>query len=347
MITMKSRVKNTLLGLGMLALAASGCKTTPNLSEQLKQDDVMVHLHQLDEIAKGNGGNRATASPGGLATAAYIKETLAKLGLKPVMHDFTTRAGKKASNIIVDIAGKTPGIRLFGAHYDSVEFGPGLNDNGTGVAILLQMIAAIQQSGAMPETGLRFAFWDAEESGVEGSAAYYQSLSDADKKQLVSYFNLDMVASRDGEILVMDADKSTVPALMAKITSNPNADTTVVNMVKSLYEGMVFASGSDSLETMVKDAYAAFKVPIKEDLTFAYNSDTGPFLKDIPTGGIAVVKESEIPQEDGTTALLFAPCYHKSCDDLSNVDSTMLNHTMKALLPSCSKWLTLPKSKDS
>ena len=57
---------------------------------------------------------------------------------------------------------------MAGAHLDSVPEGPGINDNGSGVAAVLETAV---QLGSSPEVknAVRFGFWAAEEEGLVGS----------------------------------------------------------------------------------------------------------------------------------------------------------------------------------
>ena len=60
---------------------------------------------------------------------------------------------------------------VVGAHLDSVDEGPGINDNGSGSAGILEIAEQIAKLGDRPRNRLRFAFWGAEEATV-GSTAY-------------------------------------------------------------------------------------------------------------------------------------------------------------------------------
>ena len=59
---------------------------------------------------------------------------------------------------------------MAGAHLDSVPEGPGINDNGSGVAAVLETAL---QLGSSPQVhnAVRFGFWGAEELGLVGSAS--------------------------------------------------------------------------------------------------------------------------------------------------------------------------------
>jgi aminopeptidase S len=90
---------------------------------------------------------------------------------------------------------------MIGAHLDSVEEGPGIVDNGSGVASLLEIATRLGVEPSVQNT-VRFAFFDNEESGAVGSTGYVGGLSAADRKKIKLYLNVDMVASPNGGYLV-------------------------------------------------------------------------------------------------------------------------------------------------
>ncbi len=65
----------------------------------------------------------------------------------------------------------TNSIVVVGAHLDSVAAGPGINDNGSGTAAILEIAIQVAEEKIKLQNKLRFAFWGAEESGLLGSAA--------------------------------------------------------------------------------------------------------------------------------------------------------------------------------
>lgn len=82
---------------------------------------------------------------------------------------------------------------MLGAHLDSVRDGPGINDNGSGSALILELALKLAQTGEA--VGARFAFWGAEELGLLGSRHYVATLEPDDLRELRAYLNFDMVAS--------------------------------------------------------------------------------------------------------------------------------------------------------
>lgn len=82
---------------------------------------------------------------------------------------------------------------VVGSHLDSVPAGPGINDNASGAAALLDI--AIRTADQLSATPIRYAWWGAEEAGLVGSTHYVNSLTDRERQQIRGYLNVDMIAS--------------------------------------------------------------------------------------------------------------------------------------------------------
>ena len=107
--------------------------------------------------------------------------------------DATSRAGR-TQNVIAETPGESADhVVMAGGHLDSVAGAPGIDDNGSGDATLIEAAEAI---GPNP-TGarVRVAFWAAEELGLLGSRRYVRSLDRAERDRIDAYINLDMVGS--------------------------------------------------------------------------------------------------------------------------------------------------------
>ena len=85
-------------------------------------------------------------------------------------------------------------VILSGAHLDSVPAGPGIEDNASGSAALLEIIDAVSKHGEFKHA-VRFAWWGAEELGLIGSSRYVEALSDTEAAKIKYYFNYDMVGA--------------------------------------------------------------------------------------------------------------------------------------------------------
>ena len=113
-----------------------------------------------------------------------------------------------ARNVIAQTkTGSTADVVMAGAHLDSVPEGPGINDNGSGVAGVLETAL---QLGPTPDVhnAVRFGFWGAEELGLVGSERYIESLDLDQLRDIALYLNFDMIASPNAGYFTYDGDQS-------------------------------------------------------------------------------------------------------------------------------------------
>jgi aminopeptidase Y len=88
--------------------------------------------------------------------------------------------------------GDSNNVVMLGAHLDSVQAGPGINDDGSGTSALMEILTSLRHYKGFPN---RFAWWGAEESGLVGSLYYTSHLSEQEADKIRFYFNYDMIAS--------------------------------------------------------------------------------------------------------------------------------------------------------
>ncbi len=152
-------------------------------------------------VADNEGGEVPAATLGGVG--ARIPALIVGAGAGVAAGDRVelavdaTSERRRTQNVIAE----TPGgagdrIVMAGAHLDSVANGPGLNDNGSGVATLLE--AAEEIGPRPPGARIRLAFWGAEELGLLGSRRYVRSLDEGERRGIAAYLNFDMVGSPNG-----------------------------------------------------------------------------------------------------------------------------------------------------
>jgi Zn-dependent M28 family amino/carboxypeptidase len=205
-------------------------------------------------------------------------------------------------NVIAELPGRNAdNVVMAGAHLDSVTAGPGIQDNGSGSAALLE--TALMMAKAKPENTLRFAWWGAEELGLIGSRAYVAELSQAERDRIALYLNYDMIGSPNYIFMVYDADESTFPAPA----------------------GVPIPPGSEAIEDLFESYYTMIGEPY-DDAQFSGRSDYQAFiLAGIPSGGLFTGAEVPKTEEQeaiwgGTAGQQFDPCYHQACDDFDNID---------------------------
>ena len=215
--------------------------------------------------------------------------------------------------MIAELPGRNDdNVVMAGAHLDSVQAGPGINDNGSGSAALLEV--AQQIAKIRPENTLRFAWWGAEESGLLGSTAYVNGLSQAEKDRIALYLNFDMVGSPNYIFMTYDGDQSGFP---------PPA-------------GVPIPDGSIQIEDLFESYYTLADEPY-DDAQFSGRSDYQAFiLNQIPAGGLftgAEVPKTAAQQAiwGGTTGAQYDPCYHIVCDTFDNVNEHALDVNSDAI----------------
>lgn len=94
---------------------------------------------------------------------------------------------------------------MLGAHLDSVQAGAGINDDGSGSSLILEVKEALEKFKVRNK--VRFAWWGAEENGLLGSKYYVSQLNDTAANNILTYLNFDMVSR--GYYGVFDGDGST------------------------------------------------------------------------------------------------------------------------------------------
>ncbi|MCM2578385.1 M28 family metallopeptidase [Streptomyces meridianus] len=281
------------------ALPAVPEKAAVTAAPDIPLANVKAHLSQLQSIAAANGGNRAHGRAGYQASLNYIKDQLDSAGYTTTVQAFTT-SGTTGYNLIADRPGGDPDHTVMaGSHLDSVTAGPGINDNGSGSAAVLETALAVARTGYQPTRHLRFAWWGAEELGMIGSDHYVDNLASADRSKIDAYLNFDMIGSPNPGYFVYDDDPG--------------------------------------IEDVFQDFYAAKGIPTEAETEGDGRSDHAPFKNaGIPVGGLFTGAErtkttTQAQKWGGTAGQSFDPCYHRSCDTTANIDDTALDTNTDAL----------------
>jgi aminopeptidase S len=280
-------------------------------SAQLRQavsvEGLMAHERRLQDIANANGGTRYVGTPGYAASADYVANQLRAAGYNVTVQSFQVQlplgATKTTSNVIAETGTGDPAHTIVvGAHLDSKK-SPGINDNGSGVASVLEIARQMSKLGIQPDNRVRFAFWGAEEIGLLGSKYYVNHLSPQQLDAIEMNLNFDHIASTNYVRFVYDGDN----------LQNPSP------------------AGSAEIEKVFTDYYAAVGLPTKPFLRTS--SDHAPFMEaGIPAGWLFTgTNKLKTAQEaavyGGTAGVAYDPCYHQPCDNLDNVSRTALSQT--------------------
>lgn len=276
--------------------------TSDALRATIEVADIRTHLEELQRITDANGGNRATGTIGFAASVEYVAEQLADAGYVVERQGFAV--GSQAStNLLVERIGSSDEVVMLGAHLDSVVAGPGINDNGTGVATLLVLAERLAVSPD-PHRTIRLAFWGAEEGGPFGSLVYVDRLAPAQREGIVAYLNFDMLGSP--------------------------------NFIRFVYAEAGAARGSIELTDLFA-AYLEGEGLAWEPIDLTGHADHGAFKSaGIPTGGL--FSGGREPKTDAQAAAFGGiagapadPCSDAACDTIDNVNDVILDQMADAV----------------
>ena len=261
---------------------------------------VVIYNREPGEV-NGNMGPEFTQTVVVTSVLQTVGEQLSAIpNLRLSIKASTVRGSVTTTNIIAESKEGDPNnVVMVGAHLDSVNEGPGIQDNGTGSAAVLEV--AKQMGKVKPRNKLRFTLWGAEESGLIGSTKYVEGLSDAEKGKIALYLNFDMIGSPNHVFFIYDGDNSDGVGAGAG------------------------PAGSAAIESTFQTFYNKAGVPFK-GTDFDGRSDYGPFIKaGIPSGGLftgaegtKTVAEAEV--WGGIVGTAYDPCYHKACDNYGNIN---------------------------
>jgi hypothetical protein len=229
-------------------------------------------------------------------------------------------------NVMCDTTGDEKSTILVGAHYDSVAAGPGVNDNGSGSATLLELARAFfTVHPAAPKNRIRFAWWAAEEMGLFGSLHYAKIAHATGILANTSFaINMDMLGSPNGFPQIHSISKST-PSPLFNITTQMEGP---MNKFQALLEAEFTARG--------------FKYDL---IPFESNSDYFPFLMyGTPAGGFATgagdrKTEAERIKFGGLENVAHDPCYHQACDRVANINLDLVKQMGTSMAGALSKMI--------
>jgi Zn-dependent M28 family amino/carboxypeptidase len=215
----------------------------------------------------------------------------------------TASETRTSENVLAETrVGRPNRVVVVGAHLDSVLEGPGINDNGSGTAVILEI--ARQMANLPVRNKVRFAFWGAEENGLLGSEYYVAQLSERERRRISVNLNFDMLGSPNFVRFVYDGNGDETP--------------------------LAGPDGSALVEQVFLD-YFASRGLATEPTAFDGRSDYGPFIAvGIPAGGLFSGAEGiKTPEEaatyGGTAGEAYDPCYHQACDTFRNVSLQALD----------------------
>ncbi len=193
-------------------------------------------------------------------------------------------------NVIAESHAVAAHVVMLGGHLDSVHDGPGINDNGSGTAALLDVARVL--AADHPTVRVRFAFWAGEEFGLLGSRAYTEALRPAERAEISAYLNFDMLGSTNYVPLVYDAPS-------AALGSQQMADF----LVSFLEDAGIGAEPTDLGSSSDHASFDAIGIP------------TGGIF----SGATETKSAAQAAKFGGTADAPMDACYHLACDTVANV----------------------------
>ncbi|WP_093775698.1 M28 family peptidase [Streptomyces sp. yr375] len=213
---------------------------------------------------------------------------------------------RSTNNVIAETPGGDPAHTvMFGAQLDTVPGSPGINDDGSGSAALLDVALKLAKKEKHPHNKVRFAWWSATESGLVGSDYYVAHLTPAARQDVKLYLHFEMIASPNYGLFVLDGDGS------------DGANTQTV------------PDGSAQLERDITQFLGHRRLPY-EGTPFVSRFDYAPFVDaGIPSGGTfsgaeAIKTPAQAAEFGGTAGVAFDVNYQTARDTLENINMTAL-----------------------
>lgn len=270
---------------------------------------------------------RAGGSSSGLFTPGYYQQLTVPVGVIGADADAALRRTNAPVRLVLDSkpvlvktrnvvaqtkSGDTKNVVMAGAHLDSAARSPGINDNGSGVAALLETAAAL---GAQPKiaNAVRFVFWGSE---AEASTKYVGALARDQLNDIALYLDVDTIASSNAGYFTFDGDQSGQP--------NPDIPPQTVPV------------GSSGIERTLA-GYLSLGGVRPADMPLTRTADYGPFMAaGVPIGGLTAgssQRKTEVQARlwGGQAGVAFDPNYLTPLDNVDNVNRDALSVMGRAL----------------
>jgi len=244
----------------------------------------------------------AVAGRGGAAALAQATAPI-HLVLDARNIDITSR------NVLAQTkTGSSHEVVMVGAHLNSTPGSPGINDDGSGVAAVLE--TALQLGPLAPvDNAVRFVFWGGEVDGRGGAMDYLLGMDADQLNDIALYLNFTMLGSPNAGFFTDDGDQSGPPATDVTFADVPD--------------------GSAGIERTL-DGYLNLAGKRPADMPLSTRADYHPFMvAGIPIGGLtAGASRTKTTVQarlwGGQAGLAFDPNYQSPRDTIDNVNREAL-----------------------
>lgn len=250
------------------------CQADPRAEglREIGEEVLRAHVGFLaDDALEG----RAAGFPGNEKAVEYLVREVTSYGLTPAgdpgrfTQEFVTGAGRRVKNVIAllegaDAEGRNEYVAI-GAHLDHVgrkgqavagqvgetregdDIWNGADDNASGTAAVLAVAKAFSRLGARPRRSVLFCWWNAEESGLEGSRHWVRQPTRPLEK-VVYYLNLDMVGRNPDRPMDLEGVKNAEGEALERIlTEACRAEELAFTKYDHYHEAMFRSDGASFL----------------------------------------------------------------------------------------------------
>lgn len=169
------RVTRVLGGLEMTA-ADSAVKTVVDRLDFDSYKEIIRGLTEFGDREQGTERNRQAID--------WIEAQLRSWGYETarIYYEYTPRGATEAypreEVYATKVGSEVPGeMYIIGGHMDGRGGGEAANDNGSGTALVMEIARVLASSDVRAARSVRFALWNNEETGLNGSRAYVEQRS--------------------------------------------------------------------------------------------------------------------------------------------------------------------------
>lgn len=211
---------------------------------------------------------------------------------------------RSTENVLAETSGGSPAnVVMIGGHLDSVTEGPGINDNGSMAATVLQIALALAPYQHSVPNKVRFAWWGAEELVDVGSKYYVSQLPAPARASIAALLNGELLASPNYGRFVWDPG----------------------------------SGGGHVIASVFAGYFASRQLPFELESPNAVGSDHEPFtgagiaVGGLDSGVLGIKTPAQQAVFGGTAGQLFDHCYHQTCDTADTISQTALAQNAPAM----------------
>ncbi|MCH2100326.1 MAG: M20/M25/M40 family metallo-hydrolase [Planctomycetes bacterium] len=251
----------------------------------------------------------------------YLEQRMQGMGYATYRESAGSFLNVEQWNLFAEISGTVDPkvICEIGAHYDTVEESPGADDNGSGVAGILQVAKALQ--GYSPERTIRFCFFAAEEVGILGSAAHVALVLEREQEEVDGLLNLEMIG-----YMSKAPDSQGAPIRIPILASLPSTGDFIL-VAGNFFSGRLGNIFETCVDRFVPDLKYYSANRIAGCFSDAARSDHSSYWQ----AGLRGVMVSD-------TANFRNPNYHQSTDTIETIDFEFMAKVSRAAVATMMVW---------